>query len=103
MAISKIKPRHASEGRSIAAVLKDRIDYDKNPDKTKGGLLVSSYQCDPDTAWQEFALSKQIYEKPLCFFISELWHIILGVWIIGIEITTKFFQLHYFVIFRPYY
>ncbi|MFR6219140.1 MAG: hypothetical protein ACLUKO_20375 [Enterocloster bolteae] len=25
----KIKPRHASEGRSIAAVLKDRLDYDK--------------------------------------------------------------------------
>lgn len=42
MAISKIRPRHASEGRSIAAVLKDRIDYDKNPDKTKGGLLVAS-------------------------------------------------------------
>ena len=62
MAISKIRPRHASEGRSIAAVLKDRIDYDKNPDKTKGGLLVSSYQCSADTAWQEFALSKQIYE-----------------------------------------
>ena len=39
MAISKIKPRHASEGRSIAAVLKDRLDYDKNPEKTKGGLL----------------------------------------------------------------
>ena len=62
MAISKIKPRHASEGRSIAAVLKDRIDYDKNPEKTKDGLLVSSYQCSADTAWQEFALSKQIYE-----------------------------------------
>lgn len=42
--------------------MKDRIDYDKNPDKTKGGLLVSSYQCSADTAWQEFALSKQIYE-----------------------------------------
>ena len=62
MAISKIKPRHASEGRSIAAVLKDRLDYDKNPEKTKGGLLVSSYQCGADTAWQEFALSKQIYK-----------------------------------------
>ena len=62
MAISKIKPRHASEGRSIAAVLKDRIDYDKNPEKTKGGLLVSSYQCSADTAWQEFTVSKQIYE-----------------------------------------
>ena len=42
MAISKIKPRHASEGRSIAAVLKDRIDYDKNPDKTKGGRWCPS-------------------------------------------------------------
>lgn len=62
MAISKIKPRHASEGRSIAAVLKDRLDYDKNPEKTKGGLLVSSYQCEADTAWQEFTVSKQIYE-----------------------------------------
>lgn len=62
MAIFKIKPRHASEGRSIAAVLKDRLDYDKNPEKTKGGLLVSSYQCSADTAWQEFTVSKQIYE-----------------------------------------
>lgn len=61
MAISKLKPRHASEGRSIAAALKDRLDYDKNPEKTDGGLLVTGYQCSPDTAWQEFAVSKQIY------------------------------------------
>lgn len=61
MAISKIKPRHASEGRSIAAVLADRIDYGKNPEKTNGGLLVTGYQCSPDTAWQEFIVSKQIY------------------------------------------
>lgn len=63
MTVSKIKPRHANEGCSIAAVLKDHLDYDKNPDKTKAGLLVSSYQCEVDTAWQEFALRKQIYEK----------------------------------------
>lgn len=49
MAISKLKPRHASEGRSIAAALKDRLDYDKNPEKTDGGLLVTGYQCSPDT------------------------------------------------------
>lgn len=61
MAISKIKTRHASEGRSIAAVLRERLDYDMNPEKTKGGLLVSAYQCQPDTAWQEFTVSKQIY------------------------------------------
>ena len=42
-------------------MLKDRLDYDKNPEKTDGGLLVSSYQCSPDTAWQEFTVSKQIY------------------------------------------
>ena len=41
MAISKIKPRHASEGRSIAAGLKARLDYDKTPEKTDGGLLVT--------------------------------------------------------------
>lgn len=64
MAISKIKPRHASEGRSIAAVLKDRLDYDKNPEKTKGGLLVSSYQCSADTAWQELP-SVSRFMKPL--------------------------------------
>ena len=61
MAISKLKPRHASEGRSIAAVLAERINYSKNPEKTDGGLLVTGYQCSPETAWQEFAVSKQIY------------------------------------------
>ena len=60
MAISKLKPRHASEGRSIAAVLAERIDYGKNPEKTDGGLLVTGYQCSPETAWQEFTVSKQI-------------------------------------------
>mgnify|MGYP006876753982 FL=1 len=44
MAISKLKPRHASEGRSIAAVLAERIDYGKNPEKTDGGLLVAGIQ-----------------------------------------------------------
>lgn len=61
MAISKLNPRHASEGRSIAAVLAERIDYSRNPEKTDGGLLVTGYQCSPETAWQEFAISKQIY------------------------------------------
>ena len=61
MAISKLKPRHANEGRSIAAVLAERIDYGRNPEKTDGGLLVTGYQCSPETAWQEFAISKQIH------------------------------------------
>lgn len=61
MAISKIKPRHASEGKSIAQILKDRLDYNENPDKTRDGLLVKTYQCNADTAWKEFTISKQIY------------------------------------------
>lgn len=62
MAFSKIKPRHASESRSIVAVLKEQIDYGKNSDKTKGELLISSYQCSADTVWQKFSLSNQIDE-----------------------------------------
>ena len=61
MAISKIKPRHASEGKTIAQILKDRLDYNENPDKTRDGLLVKTYQCNADTAWKEFTVSKQIY------------------------------------------
>lgn len=61
MSITKIKPRHASEGKSIAQILKDRLDYNENPDKTRDGLLVKTYQCNADTAWKEFTVSKQIY------------------------------------------
>ena len=50
MAISKLKPRHASEGRSIASVLKDRLDYDKNPEKTDSGEYVSALNCLKETA-----------------------------------------------------
>lgn len=42
-------------------MLAERIDYSRNPEKTDGGLLVTGYQCSPETAWQEFAVSKQIY------------------------------------------
>ena len=79
MANFKNQPRHASEGRSIAAVLKDRIDYDKNPDEDEGGLLVSSYQCGADTAWQDLlSASRSIKRKPAgtrpgkrCDFLSD--------------------------------
>jgi hypothetical protein len=54
-------PRHADEGRSILASIKRSIDYGKNPDKTRDGLLVSSYECDPRTAALEFTLAKKQY------------------------------------------
>lgn len=44
MAISKIKPRHASEGRSIAAVLKDRIDYPQYQAKPVLGIYLQHHR-----------------------------------------------------------
>lgn len=61
MAISKLKPRKISDGKSIQQYLADRIEYGKNPDKTDGGRLVSTYQCSPETAAEEFAISKRLY------------------------------------------
>lgn len=61
MAISKLKPRKISDGKSIRQYLADRIDYGKNPDKTDGGRLVSTYQCSPETAAEEFTISKKLY------------------------------------------
>lgn len=61
MAISNLLPRKTMPSRSRAQSLKDRHDYDQNPEKTEGGELVSSYQCTPETAAQEFEISKQLY------------------------------------------
>ena len=44
------------------ACLKSRTDYAQNPEKTKQGELVSSYECSPLTVDEEFMLSKRQYE-----------------------------------------
>ena len=41
--------------------MKDRIDYIENPEKTSKGELISSYECDPKLAWQEFLLDRNAY------------------------------------------
>ncbi|MBQ8536172.1 MAG: relaxase/mobilization nuclease domain-containing protein, partial [Clostridia bacterium] len=51
-----------SKGETIASSLKDRLDYGKDPDKTQGGQLLSSYECDHMTADAEFLLSKERYK-----------------------------------------
>lgn len=53
---------HQNKGKSISACLADRTDYAKNPDKTNGGELLSSYECDPRTVQGEFMLSKRQYD-----------------------------------------
>ena len=53
---------HANEGESIAEVIRDCLDYGKNPEKTEDGKYISSYECDPATVAAEFLLAKASYK-----------------------------------------
>ena len=62
MAATALIPLHINKGKSIAKTLSLRTGYAKNPDKTEGGRLVTSFGCDPRTADAEFLLAKREYE-----------------------------------------
>lgn len=62
MATTRLIIHHISKGETIAQSLADRFDYGQNPDKTQQGELISSYQCDAETADAEFLLSKAKYK-----------------------------------------
>ena len=61
MAATRLIAMHVNKGKSIGQCLKDRTDYAKNGEKTQNGQYISSYACDPETADQEFLLSKKEY------------------------------------------
>ena len=61
MAATRLIALHVNKGKTAAASIKDRLDYAENPKKTDGGELVSSYECDPRLAWQEFMLDRGRY------------------------------------------
>jgi hypothetical protein len=63
MAATRLIALHVNKGKSLAKCLNERIDYAQNPDKTEQGELVTSYQCDPATAAEEFLLSKRQYQQ----------------------------------------
>ena len=46
----------------MAQCLADRTDYSQNAEKTNDGEFISSYECDPKTADEEFLLSKRQYQ-----------------------------------------
>ncbi len=61
MATTRIMSLHTGKGRTVGKAIQDIIDYVENPDKTDGGRLISSYQCDSRIADAEFLLSKRQY------------------------------------------
>ena len=52
---------HKNRGKTLLSCLAARTDYAMDKDKTADGQLISSYECAPQTAAEEFALSKKIY------------------------------------------
>ncbi len=61
MAISNILPRKTMKNRTRQQSMMDRHGYDQKPEKTRDGELVSSYMCSPETAAEEFEISKKLY------------------------------------------
>ena len=61
MAATRLIAMHMNKGKSIQQCLKDRTDYAQNGEKTNGGELVSSYECDPKIVEEQFAVAKREY------------------------------------------
>lgn len=61
MATTRLIAMHITKGNNASQAFADRIDYALNPAKTEKGEFVSSYQCDPRTAANEFALMRRTY------------------------------------------
>lgn len=63
MATTALLPLHEREGQTVAAAFQHILDYVKNPEKTEGGRLVETYQCDKDRADAEFTIAKSLYHS----------------------------------------
>ena len=61
MAISNILPRKTMQNWTWQQSMAERHDYDQKAEKTNNGELVSAYMCTPETAAEEFEISKQLY------------------------------------------
>lgn len=62
MAATRLIALHVNKGKTVAQCLADRTDYSQNAAKTNDGEFISSYECDPKTADEEFLLSKRQYQ-----------------------------------------
>nr|WP_325221257.1 relaxase/mobilization nuclease domain-containing protein [uncultured Oscillibacter sp.] len=61
MATTSIIPLHIGKGRTMGRAISDILDYVENPQKTDGGRLISSFQCNSRIADSEFLFSKKLY------------------------------------------
>ena len=61
MATTRIMSIHIGKGKTPRQSIGERLDYIMNPEKTDSGLLISTNACSPQTAADEFMLSRQEY------------------------------------------
>ena len=61
MATTRLMPLHTGKGRTVGQGIRDIIDYTENPQKTDGGRLITSWQCDSRIADAEFLFTKNQY------------------------------------------
>lgn len=62
MAATRLIALHVNKGKTVAQCLAARTDYSQNAEKTNDGEFISSYECDPKTADEEFLLTKRQYQ-----------------------------------------
>lgn len=62
IAATRLIALHVNKGKTVAQCLAARTDYSQNAEKTNDGEFISSYECDPMTADEEFLLSKRQYQ-----------------------------------------
>lgn len=62
MVATRLIALHINKGKTVAQCLADRTDYSQNAAKTEDGKYISSYECDPKTADEEFLLTKRQYQ-----------------------------------------
>ena len=61
MATTRLMPLHTGKGRTVGQAISDIIDYTENPQKTDGGRLITSWQCNSRIADAEFLFTKNQY------------------------------------------
>ena len=63
MATTRLMPLHTGKGRTVGQAISAIIDYTENPQKTDGGRLITSWQCDSRIADAEFLFAKNQYTQ----------------------------------------
>ena len=63
MAATRLIALHKKKRYSVGKSIKENTDYAQNPEKTDGGELVTSYECNPQFVEEEFQLAKREYHK----------------------------------------